>query len=269
MRLAKTVTAFLFFISPLSLLAQEDEWDVYMAQYEKGAGSTLVNMSLKKRAPVKEMPFVLVTGVKFIGCADDGMPTKNEFTSLYKISDSVQAIVEKFFTHKLAGTFTYQCERLDYYYIADTANLRKELTNLYSRLKIAEPYINIKPDKEWEAYLGFLYPNEEISEYMQDEKVVMQLYNAGDKLEKERQVDHWIYFSSEADLSCFTNYVKEHDFKVEAKEKTDDADRPYKLQISRVDKVDMSSITRITLTLRKEAQKCNGDYDGWETFVIK
>ncbi len=53
------------------------------------------------------------------------------------------------------------------------------------------------------------------------------------------------------------------------KEKTDKTDKPYKLQISRIDKVDISSISKLTLELRKQAVHCNGEYDGWETFLVK
>ena len=219
---------------------------------------------------VKKLPFILITGVKYSDCSSDGMPSKNEFTRLYSISDSVKAIMDKFVENKAVGTFTYQCERLDYYYIKDTLELRQALSKLYStHFKSYDPYINIKEDKNWDAYLSFLYPNEETFEYMQNQKVIQHLEDSGDKLEKARKVDHWIYFHTETDRNCFINYITKHNFKIELKEKTDDANRPYKLQISRVDKVDLPSISGITIDLRKESKKCNGDYDGWETLVIK
>ncbi len=106
-------------------------------------------------------------------------------------------------------------------------------------------------------------------EFIQNQKVIAKLFEAGDKLEKPRQVDHWIYFSSEKDRECFIGYAVQNKFKIERKEKTGNKTNDLKLQISRTDKVDMKSITSITMLLRKEAAKCNGHYDGWETFVIK
>jgi hypothetical protein len=262
--------ALLFLLIPISLFGQEDNWDVYMARYEKGSGSTLINMSAKMHAPDMELPFIVITGVTFDGCTTEGFPTKSQFPELYEIADSVDKILSTNTKSVHAGTFTYQCERLDYYYVKDTSTVRLNLYNLYtSAFPKYKSYINIKEDKSWEAYLKFLYPNEETYEYMSNQKIVLKLQEAGDKLEKPRKVDHWLYFKTEASLNCILAYLKTNHFEIENKEKDNSSDSPFKLQISRTDKVDLDSITQITLELRKQALKCNGDYDGWETFVLK
>lgn len=250
-------------------MAQQDNWDAYMAQYPKGPGSTLVNLSAKNSAPDKNLKFVLITGVTFKDCVD-GLPTKEEFDKLYVISDSVKSIVDKLKVNKSVGTFTYQCQRLDYYYLADTSGLRGQLIELYKKyIPAYVPYINIKTDNNWEAYLTFLYPNEDILDHMQNEKVVIQLKNAGDDGKKERQVDHWLYFATESDRKCMFGFLGEAKFIVESLDKTDYTGYPYSLHISRVDKADINSISRVTKALRAQVKKCNGVYDGWESPVAK
>jgi len=242
-----------------------------MAQYEKGPGSTVINMSLKSVAPIKGFSFVLITGVTFTDCGWDGLPTQAEFSRLYKVSDSVERVVNKNGKAILAGTFTYQCQRVDYYYVNDTSNVRQLLNEMYSS-SFGEyvPYINFRADTTWNVYLSFLYPNDEILDYMSNEKVVSGLQKAGDRLEKPRQVDHWIYFKNDIDLNCFTSYAKQNGFKIEESGKLDTtAPMGYKLRISRVDSVGLTTICKVTSELRKQAKRCNGDYDGWETFVIK
>ncbi|MEO6254858.1 MAG: DUF695 domain-containing protein [Ferruginibacter sp.] len=260
----------LIVLLPLFAVAQKEEWDTYLAEYEKGVGSTLLNMSVKTIAPVKKMPFVLITGVKFSDCPTDGMPSNSEFANLYLIFDSIQAKINRSVENMLVGTFTYQCERLDYYYVKDTNGLRQALLKLYAaRFSQYQPYVNIKEDKNWDAYLSFLYPNEETFEFMQNQKVLLGLEKAGDKLDKARKTDHWIYFGTETDRNCFIEYVTKNSFKIEAKENVTGSNFSYKLQISRNDKIDLAAISRLTLELRRQAKKCNGAYDGWETFVIK
>ncbi|PSL29767.1 DUF695 domain-containing protein [Chitinophaga ginsengisoli] len=256
------------FLVPTSLTAQKANFDAYKAQYDQGAGNTIFDKGLKQTAPVSGYPFVLITGVKFKDCAN-GVPTENELSHLYTISDSVYATVTTLVKNIMAGTFTYQCERLEYYYVTDTTNIREHLTKLYQKhFSAYDPYINIKPDKDWDAYLKFLYPNEETLEYMQNEKILMTLEKQGDKLEKERRVNHWINFTSEKDIDCFIPYATKQGFKVETKGK-DTKSELLKLRISRTDKVDLPSISSITSALRKEAKKCNGIYNGWETAVVK
>ena len=250
--------------------SQGENWDVYMAQYEKGVGSTLINMSLKEYAPTKEFPFLLTTGVKLIKCSEDGLPTKNEFEVLYQISDKMKSLIDSKSKNKSAGTFSYQCERLDYYYLTDTIGIRQLLESAYQKGFPNYKYsINIKNDKDWEAYLTFLYPNEETYEYMSNQKVILNLTKEGDDLSKPRQVDHWLFFQTEADRNKFIPYVVKEKFKVESKKFVNDAKLKYQLQISRIDNVNIDSISKITIELRKKAKELNGEYDGWETFVIK
>ncbi|MGZ8553364.1 MAG: hypothetical protein ACXWV8_08160, partial [Chitinophagaceae bacterium] len=75
-------------ISSINLFAQEGNWEVYLAQYEKGPGSTVVNMGIKNMAPDKNLPFLFSAGVNFTNCTTDGFPTSDEFGNLNGISDS-------------------------------------------------------------------------------------------------------------------------------------------------------------------------------------
>lgn len=254
----------------LHAFSQNENWDVYMARYEKGAGSTVFNVSLKDSAPIKGYPFLLKTGVKAKDCPQGGLVSGTELDMLYSISDKMKSIIDAELKNREAGTFSYQCERTDYYYVADTNGLRTKLAVAYKTFYPQYEYtIEIRVDPEWDAYLKFLYPNEEIREYMENEKVIYNLTKAGDDLSKPRQTDHWLYFNNEADRNAFISYALKENFKIESRKTLDKGSRPFQLQISRTDKVDMSSITEITGELRKKAKELNGEYDGWETFVIK
>lgn len=263
---------YLFMVIHSIVSAQEDDgnnWDMYMAQYEKGAGSTIINMSLKSKAPDKSFRFLLSTGVRFDNCTAEGFPLETEFQKLYVVSDSVKKLLSKTVPNIMTGTFTYQCERKDYYYIKDTTDIRQSLSMLYKKqFSGYQPIINIREDTAWEAYLTFLYPNEETMEYMRNEKIVMKLEEAGDKLEKERTVDHWLYFPTIKARDSFVVFAKAQGFRVESTRMTNDV-KPFQLHMSRTDKVDLTSISQLTLQLNREARKYDGDYDGWETTVIR
>lgn len=241
-----------------------------MARYEDGPGSTLVNMSLKTSAPVKRYPVLLKAGVKLKKCTADGLFTNEESDVLYSISDKIKARLDSLEKNISAGTFTYQCARTDYYYIGDTTHVRTVLAAAFTTyLPNYEYIIEIRPDTAWNSYLLFLYPNEETMEYIEDSKVVINLYKAGDDLSKPRQVDHWGYFKTEADRDAFLKYAEQEKFKLEGKKYIDKSELPYQLHFSRTDMVDLPSITAVTLKLRRKAKELHGNYDGWETFVIK
>ena len=247
-----------------------EEWDVYKAQYENGPGSVLIDMGLKKIAPDTKLAFLLITGVTYNDYTVDGFPTKAEFQNLYRISDSASQVINGLTYNKITGTFTCQRQRMDYYYVSDTNHLREKLSDIYQkRFPGYQPLIIIREDKKWDKYLNFLYPNDETLEYMNNSKIVLRLEEAGDKLEKERQVDHWIYFGTDKDRQGFIEYALKNKYKIEDSDKVNQGSFSFQLHISRTDKVDLPNINKITLALRKEAEKHKGDYDGWETFVIK
>jgi len=266
----KTIQPLLIFLFPLLLYGQKENWDVYLAQYEKGPGSVTLNMELINSAPILELPFILVTGVKAKQCDSNGFPNQTELSTLYKISDSIITVVNRITKAEVTGSFTYQCERLDYIYVKDTISLRSKLATSYKKLfPDYTPYIKLRVDKEWAAYKEFLYPNEETREYMANQKVISQLVAGGDALNKPRQVDHWIYFQTKQDRDRFIKYAKENTFKVESENYLKGEKLPFQLRISRTDNVDLASITKVTLQLKKEATNLQGDYDGWETFIVK
>jgi Family of unknown function (DUF695)/Regulator of ribonuclease activity B len=269
----KKLLLMLICFSASSAMAQElkEEWDTYLAPYKKGTGSILVNMALKEKAPVLTYNYVVITGVKVKECSKDGFPTPQEFQTIYKISEGVSDLIEKKKRKILAGTFTHQCQRTDYFYVNDTTLLRRYLSDYYKTFFPQYSYIiHIEEDKSWSRYLNFLYPNEEMKESMANQKVLLQLTKAGDKLSKERRLDHWLYFKSEDDRRNFFIWASEQKFLVEKMDVLkDDRTHPYSLQMYRTDKPELSGITRLTLYLTKEAARFNGIYDGWETIVIK
>jgi len=120
------VFAFLLFSYTVAA-GQNGEWDTYLARYEKGPGSTLVNMALKKTAPDSSRPFLFAAGVKFKNCTQEGLPAATAFISLNRISDSIVALMGRHPGQILAGTFSYQCERKDYFYVNDTTDMKRFL----------------------------------------------------------------------------------------------------------------------------------------------
>lgn len=250
--------------------ASSEYWDTYMAKFAKGPGSVMVNMSLKKTAPDTVYPHLVITGVKYGDCSRDGFPSKREFNNLYTISDSVKSVMEKNTTALLCGSFTYQCQRMDYFYVHDTSRVRLALTSLYTRhFPFYTFNITIRTERNWSTYNDFLYPSDTIRDFMENQKVLMSLQRAGDKLTRSRPIDHFASFSSVADRTCFIGYLLKKGFRITKKEDTNEASLPYRLLFTRTDKPAVNNISKITLELRKQSAKCNGMYDGWETIVVR
>jgi hypothetical protein len=264
-----SITVFLLGI-PLFVSAQSENWDTYLGEFENGPGSVSLNLGLMKEAPKREFPYIIITGVTFAGCRADGLPQPEAFDNLYAISDDVNRFIKTITQSNLAGSFTYQCKRLDYVYVSDTVGVRKKLVFFYtSKYKLYRYHLAIKPDKDWNAYINFLYPNEETLEYMANARILYQLKSEGDKLDKPRLIEHWLYFEDSNSRDTFIKYAEAEKFKVEDKAYLDNVTLHYQLHISRVDSVDAGFINALTIRLKRKANELGGNYDGWETILIK
>ena len=262
------------FWTPSRAQAQaEDKWDTYAARFDKGTGSVMLDMDLKSRAPLADYPYLLIVVTHYKDCLANGLPERDEFANLYNIDDSVQACLNRIVRNVAAGTFTYQCQRRDYYYLPDTAGVRQALsTQMGPTAHLFAEHgfeVVIHSDPEWNGYLKFLYPSDLTYEYMLNQKIIGKLIEKGDSLDKARPVDHFLYFTTPMDRDRFVAFCGLHGFDVVSSDSTGLQDRTYSLHIVRTDKVDLESISELTLTLRKEAARCNGIYDGWETYVVK
>src|SRR5205085_4238103 len=100
-------------------------------------------------------------------CTDKGLPTPLEMQRLNIISDSVIAVMNRSVKNKLAGTFTFQCVRRDYFFVKDTVGLREKVTAQIRKYFVDyTPTFHIKRDAGWDAYVNFLYPNDSTLKYM-------------------------------------------------------------------------------------------------------
>lgn len=267
----KKLLPFLFlFAITCSLHAQPDEWDTYIARHEKGPGSTLVNMSLKRTGPDSLRGWLFAAGVKFKNCTKEGLPAPDAFLSLTRISDSVIAVMERTCRPVLAGTFTYQCERKDYFYVPDTSGLQQAVdTMLHQQFPGYTPVYIIRRDPKWEAYLNFLYPNEETLDFIRNQKTVMRLLKAGDINNTPRPVDHFLRFKTEKDREGFIYAAIGRKYTIVSKNTDSLHTYPYRLHILRTDPITLSVINKITRDLKNEAIRFKGIYEAWETIIMR
>lgn len=248
-----------------------EDWDAYLSQFKKQTGSITLNMALKKVAPVAGYPFLVISNVRFLDCNKQGLPSPREYDNLVKISDSVLALLKQSTPAIAAGSYTILCERLEYFYVKDTAAVRERMNTLFkNRFTGYTLLLQIKEDKEWSTYLKFLYPKDETLEIMANQKIIARMQKAGDMLQRSRPVDHFAYFKTEADRNCFIAAITKKKLAPGAKETTTDfPGYPYKLAFTQLTSISLSSMSKMTFELKRQAALCYGKYDGWETVIVK
>jgi uncharacterized protein (TIGR01619 family) len=250
--------------------AAQQDWNVYFSNLNGKIGSIVVDLGIKKIAPVKSQPNVVWISIKMNKPRPDGLSSSEESDLLGNLGEDLVKAIEAKHNVTHTGRITTDGHRDFYFYFADTTSYEKTILETMLKYPNYKYAYGTKVDKDWNDYLNILYPTPEQYQSIQNAKVVANLQKAGDILTKERAVEHWIYFKSEGDRKVFISKVENDGFNILKQDKVVTVkDYPYQLQIARFDKVDYASVDVYILPLWRLAQENNGLYDGWETVIVR
>lgn len=251
-----------------SIHAQTEQWDTYLSRYGDKPGSVLVDMALAAVAPDKKFPYLVITGPRARNCDKQGVPSHEEINELEEILSTTDNFLTGITAKVLAGTFTYKCDRLNYYYVKDTAGIRYAIGRMYARSFQDRQYtIKIKQDKEWGSYLTFLYPNEETQNWMQYNKAAAAILSAGDSLSHPQPINFRLYFKADSSRAAFATGAASLGYHTEKMVASKQADRVYGIVVARQGVIKMDSLTKMIDEIKGLATMHNGAYDGWDTPV--
>ena len=243
--------------------AQNENWDTYMAKFGNKPGSVLVDMALIEKAPDKKYPYLVITGPRALNCDAHGIPAKDEIDVLEDILNTTGNFITGVTAKALAGTFTYNCERLNYYYVKDTAGIRNAIMRLYDRGYQNYSYaINMKYDPAWTTYRTFLYPDEDMLDWMENTKMITKMIESGDSLATRRAISFAFYFKTDTAMKAFENYAGVRGYKTA--NTVGVSNFPHAIKASKNDYVKIDIILPMIRELKDEAKKHNGLYNGWE-----
>ncbi len=258
--------SFLLLLMVLPACAQHENWDTYMARYGSKPGSVLVDMGLMATAPQKLLPYLVITGPHAKNCYNpQGIPDTGEINKMETILGVAGGVLSGATARKLAGTFTYNCERLNYYYVQDTTAIRKSLNRVYQTYYPDYKYtLKIKYDPQWVSYRSFLYPDSSASAWMANNKAMTSLLVAGDDLQTPRSINHTLYFMDDSGRTEFARYAASNGYAVVSTNKSPNEGLAYELVIGRTGRVILDSIVTMESDLTRVAKPLKGYYKGWD-----
>lgn len=259
------------FTKAKKIAGHKEQWDFYLTNIDDKPGSIMVDLGLASVAPVHDMETVVWVSVKMNSPnKENGLSTSEELETLGQIEDFLVEKLRRKHNCIYVARATTDGNRDFYFWFGNTTLYDKTISETMVQFPKYTYHFGTKVDKEWKSYFEFLYPLPQQLQSMQNRNVVEQLEKNGDKLTKPREVNHWIFFKSENDQATFIKKIQADNFKIELQEFNKSlGEFPYKLRISRFDKVGYEDIDEYCIHLWQIAKECNGDYDGWETSIEK
>ncbi len=249
--------------------AQQENWDTYMAKFGAKPGSVLVDMGLVSSAPLKLYPYIVVTGPKAKICNEaNGIPDNESINKLETILNVTSGILSGATPKKLVGTFTYNCERLNYYYVKDTTAVRNAITRMYANhYSDIEYTIKIKPDPLWVTYRTFLFPDSTAQSWMSINKQLITMLQDGDNLATKRPIAHTLYFMTDSGRNAFNQFAERNGYKVTDVNDAKDVALSFECTVARESYVISDSIMVMQSELKPMAKKLKGYYKGWDATI--
>lgn len=126
--------------------------------------------------------------------------------------------------------------------------------------------VESRPDAGWARY-GELLPSDREQQAADDMKVFAALASSGDIADRARPVEHWAFMPNERAVRTFLEGAWKLGLKEVERGATDDGFIMVKL--SHMCAATSEALTPITSALHELAESVGGDYDGWETQVVK
>ncbi len=100
-------------------------------------------------------------------------------------------------------------------------------------------------------------------------RIVCELQRRGDALTVSRTITHYAYFPTEEDRAQFCLAITAEGFRIASLGRTTKGDLPHSVVFTSRSQVDLRTMVPVIRLLSEKAQRSGGEYDGWETAIVK
>jgi hypothetical protein len=183
--------------------AHTENWAPYRRKVPDAAvQSIIVDLGLREIAPIKERPFCMRIDIIMNSPDKHGMISPEEFETLSAMDDAFESGLA---VHGVsyAGRVSARGKISVYLYVSDPGRIEGSLSAVMAQFPPYKYEQKVDREDDWNSYFHILYPEPIELQTLHNSMLIGNLRKQGDKLEKARPVDHWIYFSSEADRERF------------------------------------------------------------------
>jgi hypothetical protein len=245
-----------------------DEWELYPCTVGEEPAWIMVDSGIAET--LEQSPAVLAKIVlEFKQPLQNALPNAEEHEAARTIEDRIESFVQQE-GDVFAGRVTIAGTRQFYVYTRHDEAAWNRFGSALAKESGYAMNLVYRNDPGHQAYWNELYPSPDDWRVINDMKVLDNLSESGDVADAVRRFDHWIYFGSEAAAGPFIAWAVGDRFSLIEDETGPDDDGRYRVRLSHEGTAKLGDVTDHTAALRRKAEdEFGGDYDGWETFVMR
>ena len=246
-----------------------DNWDFYITRINDTPASVFVDLGLAAEAPKEDYRVRLMVRLILKEPAHNGMTTRDEADALWLLEDALVPAVSDWGAI-FAGRVTTEGRR-DFFFYAPSPDGFDVIVSA-ALLPVGYEFdTHDTEDPGWQFYFEILYPSPADWQAIMNRRVLENLKRGGDDLSKSRGIFHWLYFITESDRDRCADAARAKGFlaTLGPTKTKPDAKYAHGLELYRVNPVTPAEIDDVCLELVEMANQFGGEYDGWETQIVK
>ena len=248
------------------------EWNAYRSWIDDNPAVFRLNLALDEVAPIEGFSYCVRITIELKNPDENGFST-NERPQIYAIEDQILRPLQSD-KDILVAVLTVQGEVTWYFYSQAPETLQERLSATWDTSMGYTYQVECSEDKQWNFFLKGLCPNIYEKQTIYNREILSACQENEDQVEVPRPIEHWLYFDTEQDMLSaiekaaalgFTVYSSEKVVPEEGKEVQEDLG--YCLILSKENTpIDIDGDTWDLIDI---ALDTHGNYDGWETILVK
>ena len=246
---------------PGTISRMSDDWDSFFLRVDDQPASILVDLGIRKEAPIRSHATMGYLRVPMRRPRQDGLSSKDEFDELIALENHVTGTIVGDGTAIFVGRNTSGGNRDFYFYVTDPTKFENDARAAMREFPAYACETGAQEDRDWRTYFDFLHPSEIDLQRIMNRRVLQQLQERGDNANNERRIDHLALLPGPEAQSAFTGYVQTEGFSIESAPHEPNAKGQFSVEFSRVDRP--ARIDEIVVPLVRMVVELGGVYDGW------
>ena len=247
----------------------QEYWESYVKPIEGKKAMVAFNANIADTVPNPEFIYTGFVKVKLKNPKEDGLVTEDESDDVGFIEDRLEMESLRWRSGKYIGRIISNGEvnfiyalKLDFEWSNTVSEAMKHFDYEYE--------YGSRMDMEWEVYQKLLFPTIREWQIIANHHSCNNLKEQGDNLQTQRAIEHKAYFETPENRAKFIelieleNFVKQNEMEVPFQGKT-----MYGVAFYRKDRPFYYDIDALTMKIIDMSSSCNGQYDGWESPLVK
>ncbi len=247
-------------------------FEFYEALLDEDRLIILLDLAAAAHAPVPGHDLRLQVRVRMREPRDDGLRSQGEAPALFALEDRLVPALQGALDAIFLGRFVARsCTTFVFMLPSERGG---EVADALEGLGDTAPYRPrwlTEKDPSWRYYWEFLFPNPFAHQRIMNRQVLRQLEERGDRLDRERQVDHWAHLPNREACERATQALAELGYQVgEPTPPGEDGHaKHWTLPFHRDSALDRDQADRATWEILQALGPLSGSYDGWGAPVVR